>query len=58
MKKDNYTDKEIEFRVNCTTPIWSEYVNQNYNTVQHCILNNGVVEDLYKQIDNLINLYN
>ena len=58
MMKDNYTDQEIEFRVKRTIPIWDEYVHQNYNTVQHCILNNGAEEELYMQINNLINLYN
>ena len=58
MKNDNYTDQEIEFRVKRTIPIWSEYVNQNFNTVQHCILNNGSMEDLYLQVDKLITFYN
>ena len=58
MKNDNYTEQEIEFRVKRTIPMWAEYVHQNYNTVQHCILNNGSKNDLYLQIDNLINLYN
>ena len=58
MKHDNYTDAEIEFRVKRTIPIWSEYVNESFNVVQHCILNNGSRDDLYKQVDNLIEYYN
>ena len=55
---NNYTDAEIEFRVKRTIPIWSEYVNESCNVVQHCILNNGSRDDLYKQVDNLIEYYN
>lgn len=58
MKKDNYTEQEIDFRVRRTIPIWDEYVNENYNTVQHCILNNGSKDDLHAQINNLISFYN
>ncbi len=58
MRKDNYTEEEIDFRVNRTLPIWDEYVKQNYNTVQHCILNIGSLNDLYRQIDNLVSYYN
>lgn len=58
MKDLDYTEDEIDFRIQRMQHIWYEYVNQSALAIQHVILNVSTLEDLYKQLDNIIDLYN
>lgn len=54
----DYTKSDIERRTHKTLHMWGEFLNIGAKTINHTILNISSLQDLYTQVDNIVDIYN
>ncbi len=54
LKKLDYTDEQIKFRLNRSKHIWQQYVDYGNTLIDYTIINNQDKNVLYKLLDNII----
>ena len=54
LKKLDYTDEQIKFRLNRSKQIWQQYVDYGNTLIDYTIINNQDKNVLYKLLDNII----
>ncbi len=54
----NYTQQEIESRINRSRPVWNDYLDHGFQFINHTILNITTKEEYEFVIENIIKHYN